>query len=231
MTPPKRTVSSSTSIMARRSRSLGLRRDEAADLAPELGQVLRHLLDDAARCGQQHLQHADAEQDREQLGGHAPVVEQGGQEPQEQRRHHGAPQVVDAAHQHDGQQRDRVLHRELVDVDAAAGRRPAAPPAMPAMNEASANAHSLYSVVLTPAATAVAWLWRMAAHARPALLRTCQSATRNIRRGHDHAVAVVGGVAVGQRRPGQRATSHRRPRSCRRSRRRRSGTGRCAAGR
>ena len=52
-------------------------------------------------------------------------------------------------------------------------------PAMPAMNDASAKAHSLYSVVFTPAATAVAWLWRMAAHARPALLRMCQSARRN----------------------------------------------------
>ena len=81
-----------------------------------------HLLDDAARRGEQHLQHADAEQDREQLGGHAPVVEEGRQQAQEQRRHHRAPQVVDAAHQHDGQQRDRVLDRELVDVDAAGGR-------------------------------------------------------------------------------------------------------------
>ena len=61
---------------------------------------------------------------------------------------------------------------------------PAAPASMapptPAMNEASAKAQSLYRVVCTPAATAVASLWRMAAHARPALPRTCHSATTNI---------------------------------------------------
>ena len=56
------------------------------------------------------------------------------------------------------------------------------PPATPAMNEASANAHSLYSVVLTPAATALVSLWRMAAQARPGLLRTCHTANANMSR-------------------------------------------------
>ena len=54
------------------------------------------------------------------------------------------------------------------------------PPAMPAVNDASANAQILYRVVCTPAATALASLWRMAAHARPGLPRTCQAATANM---------------------------------------------------
>ena len=61
---------------------------------PSLAEVLRHLLDDPAGRGEQHLQDADAEQDREPLGGHAPVVEQRGQQPQEQRGDDGAPDVV-----------------------------------------------------------------------------------------------------------------------------------------
>ena len=47
--------------------------------APELGHVLRELVDEALGRGQQHLQHADAEQDRQQVGGQAPVVQQRGQ--------------------------------------------------------------------------------------------------------------------------------------------------------
>ena len=53
-------------------------------------------------------------------------------------------------------------------------------PDTPAMNDARPNAHSRYSVVLTPAATAVAWLWRSAAHARPVFALRCHSARRNM---------------------------------------------------
>ena len=54
------------------------------------------------------------------------------------------------------------------------------PPATPVMNEASAKAQSLYSVVLMPAASAAGSLWRMTSHERPTLLRMCQSTSRNI---------------------------------------------------
>ena len=52
-------------------------------------------------------------------------------------------------------------------------------PATPVMNDASANAHILYSVMLTPAASAAGSLSRIAAHARPGLLTKCTSASRN----------------------------------------------------
>ncbi len=67
-------------------------------------------------------------------GRDAPVVEQRRQQSQQERGDDRAPDAVDAAHQHDGEQEDRVLGRELVDVDAAGGaaRRP---PATPAMND------------------------------------------------------------------------------------------------
>ena len=42
----------------------------------EPGDVLGHLLDDPARRRGQHLQHPDPEQDRQPVGGDAPVVEQ-----------------------------------------------------------------------------------------------------------------------------------------------------------
>ncbi len=54
------------------------------------------------------------------------------------------------------------------------------PPATPAKNAARAKAHSLYTVVRTPAESAVASLWRIAAHARPGLVFTCQNAMRNM---------------------------------------------------
>ena len=54
------------------------------------------------------------------------------------------------------------------------------PPPTPAMNDASANAHSLYSVVLTPAASAVTSLWRIAAQARPACPARARPAMRNM---------------------------------------------------
>ena len=48
------------------------------------------------------------------------------------------------------------------------------------MNEASANAHSLYSVVLMPAASAAASLCLIAAQARPGLVLMCASTSANI---------------------------------------------------
>ena len=52
-------------------------------------------------------------------------------------------------------------------------------PATPVTNEASANAHSLKSVMLTPAASAAGSLSRIAAHARPGFPETWTSASRN----------------------------------------------------
>ena len=48
-----------------------------------------------------------------------------GSKPEQQRGDDARPKVVHAAHEHDRQERDRVLDRELVDVHAAARRRPA----------------------------------------------------------------------------------------------------------
>jgi hypothetical protein len=48
------------------------------------------------------------------------------------------------------------------------------------MNDASANAHILYTVMFTPAASAAGSLSRIDAHARPGLAETCTSASRNI---------------------------------------------------
>ena len=47
------------------------------------------------------------------------------------------------------------------------------------MNEASANAHILYTVVLIPAASAADSLCRIAAHARPGRERTCANTSTN----------------------------------------------------
>ena len=49
------------------------------------------------------------------------------------------------------------------------------------MNDASANAHILYSVMFTPAASADGSLSRIDAQARPGFVATCTSASRNIR--------------------------------------------------
>jgi hypothetical protein len=49
--------------------------------APEVGEIFRHLVDEAAGRREQHLQDADAEQDGEQLGRDPPVVQQCGEEP------------------------------------------------------------------------------------------------------------------------------------------------------
>src|ERR687891_737815 len=57
------------------------------------------------------------------------------------------------------------------------------PPATPAVNDARANAHSLYRTVFTPADTAVAWLWRGAAHPRPGVGRARPAAGRDMRGG------------------------------------------------
>ena len=77
MTPPKRTVRSVDLDHGVTFAAPTLRRETARRAArPSLRQVLGHLLGEPAGRGQQHLQHADTEQDREQLGRHAPVVEQ-----------------------------------------------------------------------------------------------------------------------------------------------------------
>ena len=76
VTPPKRTVRSVDLDHARRS-SAGRPRRVAPAIKPATAcEVLRHLVRQPARRGQQHLQDADAEQDRQQVGGQAPVVEQ-----------------------------------------------------------------------------------------------------------------------------------------------------------
>ena len=69
VTPPKRTVRSSISISARAPRPAG-----RARVAPEISPHSRARsfgiwAAEPGRRGQQHLQHADAEQDREQVGG------------------------------------------------------------------------------------------------------------------------------------------------------------------
>ena len=105
-------------------------------------EVVRHLLGDAAGRSEEHLQHADAEQDGEQLDADAPPLEERRQQLEHEPADDRAAEVVHAAHEHDGVELDRVLDRELVDVDTAA-RRGEQPPATPAMNDASAKAHSL----------------------------------------------------------------------------------------
>ena len=54
-----------------------------------------------------------------------------------------APEAVDAAHQHDGQQDDVLAGREAVVEQARRRSAASSPPATPVMNEASANAQSL----------------------------------------------------------------------------------------
>ena len=53
-------------------------------------------------------------------------------------------------------------------------------PATPVMNDASANAHILYRVMFTPAASAAGSLSRIDAHARPGFAATWTSASRNM---------------------------------------------------
>ena len=83
--------------------------------------------DEAGRRGEQHLQDADAEQDREQVRRQAPVVEQGGQQLEQRAGHDRAPEAVHPAHQHDRQQDDVLAGRELVGEQLAdvAGQQPA----------------------------------------------------------------------------------------------------------
>ena len=126
-TPPNSTVRSVISI-TRGPRSDAARSRRSPSRAPSLARSLRHLRREPGRGRGQHLQHADAEQDRQQVGGKPPVVEQRGQQLHQRRGDDRAPDAVDPAHQHDGEQHDRLAGRELVDVQLArrcppAGRR------------------------------------------------------------------------------------------------------------
>ena len=87
--------------------------EPAAQEAAEPGQVPGYLVGQAGRGRGQHLQHADAEQDRQPVGGHPPVLQQGRQQRPQQPGYDRPPQAVRPAHQHHGQQRDRVVRREV----------------------------------------------------------------------------------------------------------------------
>ena len=63
------------------------------------------------------------------------------------------------------------------------------------MNEARAKAHSLYSVVLMPAASAAGSLCRIAAQARPGLVFVCARTSSEHQDRDDDRVAEVGRVA------------------------------------
>ena len=72
------------------------------------------------------------------------------------------------------------------------------------MNEASANAHSLYSVVLMPAASAAGSLCRIAAQARPGLVFDVGQDQHEHENRDDDRVAEVGRVAGRDARPADR---------------------------
>ena len=126
LTPPKRTSRFSTSITSAspiRPRPPAPRPIRRA----QLGHVLRELVHEPGGRREQHLEHPDAEEDREQVRGQAPAVEQRGQVPVEQARHDRAPEAVDAAHQHDREQDDVLAGGEAVVEEAAhvRGQEPA----------------------------------------------------------------------------------------------------------
>ena len=69
------------------------------------------------------------------------------------------------------------------------------------MNDASANAHILYSVMFTPAASAAGSLSRIDAHARPGFVGDVDEREQEHERGDDDDVPVEGGVADRHRGP------------------------------
>ena len=72
------------------------------------------------------------------------------------------------------------------------------------MNDASANAHSLYSVVLIPPASAADSLWRIAAQARPGRAADVDQHEQEHQHRDDHRVAEERGVGRGDARPADR---------------------------
>ena len=216
MTPPKRTVSCSTTItrpaprpsrasparLPRRAAGLLPLRSGAISFRPRRAMSRGNCSTIPPGRGQQDLQDADAEQDRQDLGRHAPVVEQRGQQAEEERGDDGAGQVVDAAHEDDGEERDRVRDRELVDADPAGrgGQQRAGDTGeergqreRPQLVEGGVDARR------DRAALALA-------HRRPGSPRLAPHVPRGDdehERRHHHAVAVVRDVALGDGRPGE----------------------------
>src|SRR5262245_18627682 len=76
VTPPKRTVRPAISIISPPPRRKVRRRSSRDQLSSQARQVLGYLRGQAAGRRQQHLQHAGAEQDDEQIWGQSPIVEQ-----------------------------------------------------------------------------------------------------------------------------------------------------------
>ena len=145
VTPAKRTVRSRDLDHGACFSAGRLRAHARDDEPPEARQVLRELVDEPARRGQQHLQQADAEEDQQRGSGCSPhcAWKRNGTQLLEDAGDDRAPEAEDAADQRRRGQGERVLRlegdRRGTRPTCAASRQPATP----VTNDASANAQSL----------------------------------------------------------------------------------------
>ena len=144
VTPPKRTVRPFDLDHGDSPRPLPSDADAARDQAAQVRHVLGDLLHDPARGGEQHLQDADPEQDREPFGLTPQcTLQEHGRSCVEDAGDDRAPEAEDAADQHGRQQHERVLDGKAAGPVGCPTCAASRPPATPVMNDASAKAHSL----------------------------------------------------------------------------------------
>src|SRR5882672_644475 len=193
-TPPKRTVTASTSSTC--SLSQGER--------SERHRTVFHLTGHAGRCCRKHLNDADSEEDEDDVAGEVQGVEEGRHELQERPGQHRAEKAVSATHQNRGEEHDGLPRADCAPVERAdagdvEGTRNSTPEArkcerpQPVESDVDA-ATERRSLTL--------------ADRRPGTARTCPQVKKRKQkddRGDDDGVAEEGGVALRHCR-----TPHRR---------------------